>query len=115
MHEPVNFPKSSAASRSASPQSARRRSARPGTLPASRTLCNTATPNDFAPYGLSLDIGEWKGRVYLNKGGGVPGFRSLVGYLPDSGVSVALLANAIPLAPDLDVLMNEVLTLVAPR
>lgn len=86
-----------------------------GTLLSAASITAMTTPNGFAPYGLSLDIGKWKGHVYLSKGGGVPGFRSLVGYLPDSGVSVALLANAIPLDPDLDVLMDEVLTLVAPR
>jgi len=83
-----------------------------GTLLSPESIDAMTTPNPYAPYGLSLDIGERGGHPYFNKGGGVPGFRSQVGYLPDSGVSVAMLANSIFLEPDVGELMDEVLSIV---
>lgn len=85
-----------------------------GTLLSDASIEAMVTPNDFEPYGLSLDIGEWNGQPFFNKGGGVPGFRSTVGYLPDVGISVAILANSIIIDPDVGALMDQVLTLVAP-
>ena len=83
-----------------------------GTLLTDSSIEAMTTPNDFEPYGLSLDIGEWDGHQFFNKGGGVPGFRSTVGYVPDLDISVAILANSISIDPDVGALMDEVLTLV---
>lgn len=83
-----------------------------GTLLSPESVDAMTTPNPYASYGLSLDIGERNGHPYYNKGGGVPGFRSMAGYLPDSGVSVALLANSIFLEPDVGDLMDQVLSII---
>jgi len=83
-----------------------------GTLLSPESIDAMTTPNPYASYGLSLDIGERDGHPYFNKGGGVPGFRSQVGYLPDSGVSVAMLANSIFLEPDVGVLMDQVFSIL---
>jgi len=50
-------------------------------------------------YGLGIDVGTSNGEVVYSHGGGVPGFRSQAGYLPDMDVAYAFSASLIPL-PD---------------
>ena len=50
-------------------------------------------------YGLGLDVNEVNGHTVYQHGGGVPGFRSQAGYLPDHDIAYAFSASLIPL-PD---------------
>ncbi len=50
-------------------------------------------------YGLGIDNGEVDGTVVYSHGGGVPGFRSQAGYLPEFDVAYAFSSTLIPL-PD---------------
>lgn len=50
-------------------------------------------------YGLGIDNGEVDGTVVYSHGGGVPGFRSQAGYLPEFDASYAFSSTLIPL-PD---------------
>jgi len=83
-----------------------------GTLLSPESVDAMTTPNPYASYGLSLDIGERDGHPFYTKGGGVPGFRSEAAYLPDSDLSVTLLANSIFLEPDVGDLMDQVLSIL---
>ena len=50
-------------------------------------------------YGLGVDVGDVDGTVVYSHGGGVPGFRSQAGYLPEHDIAYAFSASLIPL-PD---------------
>lgn len=54
-------------------------------------------------YGLGLSVTEEQGTTVYAHGGGVPGFRSQAGYLPDYDISYAFSANLIPLPDGTDV------------
>ena len=54
-------------------------------------------------YGLGLSVGTIAGELAYTHGGGVPGFRSQAGYLPEHDISYALSANLIPLPDGSDV------------
>ncbi len=45
-------------------------------------------------YGYGVQLGTLRGRTLIEHGGGINGFLSLLLYLPDSGISVAVLRNA---------------------
>jgi len=69
-------------------------------------------------YGLGIDVGagEVDGRSFevYSHGGGVPGFRSQAGYLPDQDVSYAFSASLIPLPDGLGVnLLRDELARIA--
>lgn len=54
-------------------------------------------------YGLGLSVDTIAGERVYSHGGGVPGFRSQAGYLPDYDISYAFSANLIPLPDGADV------------
>ena len=54
-------------------------------------------------YGLGISVGDVDGVVTYTHGGGVPGFRSHAGYLPEHDVSYAFSSSLIPLPDGTDV------------
>ena len=54
-------------------------------------------------YGLGISVGDVDGTVTYTHGGGVPGFRSHAGYLPEHDVSYAFSTSLIPLPDGTDV------------
>ena len=66
------------------------------------------TPSEFSNYGLGITVGEVNGiETYLH-GGGVPGFRSHAAYLPELDLTIAVSANLIPIAPDIETLAIDI-------
>jgi len=58
-------------------------------------------------YGYGLFVNELRGETMLWHGGLIPGFTTLVGYLPRSQVTVIVLANSDAPAPDPEILMRQ--------
>src|SRR5262245_35217523 len=70
--------------------------------PESFALMTTATilpvPNvENTHYGFGLEIGEWEGRTCIRHGGGIHGFNSMLMWLPEENVHVAVISNGEPL------------------
>lgn len=51
-------------------------------------------------YGLGLGIGTFEGRPNISHGGGIFGFTSMLAYLPDEKLSVAVISNCEALSAD---------------
>ena len=58
---------------------------------------------ESSDYGLGIRVGDVDGVVTYTHGGGVPGFRSHAGYLPEHDVSYAFSSSLIPLPDGTDV------------
>lgn len=54
-------------------------------------------------YGLGISVGDVDGHITYTHGGGVPGFRSHAGYLPEHDTSYAFSSSLIPLPAGTDV------------
>lgn len=52
-----------------------------------------------AEYGLGLGIDTFEGRKRISHGGGIHGFTSMLGYLPDEKLTVAVISNCEALNP----------------
>ena len=52
-------------------------------------------------YGFGLGIDRFAGRTRISHGGGINGFNSNLAWLPDAGLSVAVISNVIGLSSDL--------------
>ena len=63
----------------------------------------TAPALPSTDYGLGISVGEVDGHVTYTHGGGVPGFRSHAGYLPEHDVAYAFSSSLIPLPEGTDV------------
>jgi len=61
------------------------------------------TPVLDVNYGLGISVDDLDGVTVYSHGGGVPGFRSQAGYLPDHDISYAVSSNLIPLPEGADV------------
>jgi len=59
------------------------------------SLMTEPVPNET--YGLGISTDDVGGEIVYSHGGGVPGFRSQAGYLPDHDVSYAVSSSLIPL------------------
>ena len=66
------------------------------------------TPSEFSNYGLGITVGEVNGIETYSHGGGVPGFRSHAAYLPELDLTIAVSANLIPIAPDIETLAIDI-------
>lgn len=51
-------------------------------------------PGQDRRYGFGLEIGQTAGQRSLSHGGGIPGFNSVLTYLPESGLHVAVISNS---------------------
>lgn len=68
-----------------------------GTLLEASSVDEMVTKTLDVNYGLGIDSSEVDGMVVYSHGGGVPGFRSQAGYLPELDVSYAFSSTLIPL------------------
>lgn len=69
-----------------------------GTLLKPESVTAMTTPElSTSNYGLGIDVGSVNGELLYSHGGGVPGFRSQAGYLPDHNIAYAFSASLIPL------------------
>lgn len=68
-----------------------------GTILTGELVEQMTTPVLEVDYGLGINNGEVDGVTVYSHGGGVPGFRSQAGYLPDYDISYAVSSNLIPL------------------
>jgi len=68
-----------------------------GTMLAPDLIQQMTTPVLDVNYGLGISTDDVDGITVYSHGGGVPGFRSQAGYLPDHDISYAVSSNLIPL------------------
>lgn len=68
-----------------------------GTILSSDLIEQMTTPVLDVTYGLGISTDDVDGVTVYSHGGGVPGFRSQAGYLPDHDISYAVSSNLIPL------------------
>ena len=68
-----------------------------GTLLNESQIAEMTAPTLDVTYGLGISDDEIDGTTVYSHGGGVPGFRSQAGYLPDHDISYAVSASLIPL------------------
>lgn len=83
-----------------------------GTLLDEASIEQFTTPNDFSDYALGLSVGETLGHTAYEHGGGVPGFRSHAAYYPELDIAIFVSANAVPVDPDVGVLVEDLLAIV---
>jgi len=74
-----------------------------GTILSDDLIAQMTTPVLDVDYGLGINNDDIEGVVVYSHGGGVPGFRSQAGYLPDHDISYAVSTNLIPLPEGADV------------
>jgi len=86
-----------------------------GTILSDEQIEEMTTPALQGSYGLGIDNSEISGVRVYSHGGGVPGFRSQAGYLPEHDVAYALSSTLIPLPAGSDVgdLQTELVLLLA--
>ncbi len=66
--------------------------------PGSYALMTTPTilpSGEKVPYGFGLEVGEFEGRRCIRHGGGIHGFNSMLMYVPDDDVHVAVICNSV--------------------
>ncbi len=68
-----------------------------GTILSDDLIAQMTTPVLDVDYGLGINNDDVDGVTVYSHGGGVPGFRSQAGYLPDHDISYAVSSNLIPL------------------
>lgn len=68
-----------------------------GTILSDDLIAQMTTPVLDVDYGLGISNDDVGGVTVYSHGGGVPGFRSQAGYLPDHDISYAVSSNLIPL------------------
>jgi D-alanyl-D-alanine carboxypeptidase len=78
-----------------------------------QSLEELTTPSEHHNRSVGLEIDEVSGYTIYTHGGIVPGFRSGVAYVPELDLSMAVLANSMPLASDVYDLFDAVAKLVA--
>ncbi len=67
--------------------------------PESFALMTTATilpSGENTHYGFGLNIDEWEGRTCIRHGGGIHGFNSMLMWLPDEDLHIAVISNGEP-------------------
>lgn len=74
-----------------------------GTVLSDDLIAQMTTPVLDVDYGLGINNDVVEGVVVYSHGGGVPGYRSQAGYLPDHDISYAVSSNLIPLPEGADV------------
>ncbi|MEM9203659.1 MAG: serine hydrolase domain-containing protein [Actinomycetota bacterium] len=68
-----------------------------GTLLSEASIAEMTTKTLDVNYGLGIDVNTVDDTIVYSHGGGVPGFRSQAGYLPEHDVAYAFSASLIPL------------------
>ena len=76
------------------------------------SLAEMARPSVNPDYGLGLGLGEIGGQRSLSHGGGVPGFRSAVYYLPELDLTIAGATNLLNPEPDIGHLLRALFPIV---
>ena len=68
-----------------------------GTILTDDAIAEMTTTVFDSDYGLGISVDDVDGTVVYSHGGGVPGFRSQAGYLPDHDIAYAFSSSLIPL------------------
>ncbi|MFQ5556181.1 MAG: serine hydrolase domain-containing protein [Acidimicrobiales bacterium] len=83
-----------------------------GTALSADSVTEMLTTTVDETYGLSVGLSRVGEHEVYSHGGGVPGFRSIVAYVPELDVAVAISANLVPIVPDIDELLADIVALL---